>query len=79
MTPQLRIHADICKTRNTIDLVEINVALLGHKEIKPRHALPQHYNTFPPIKQDGGAWAKRVQSELGIEARALKPGDVYTL
>ena len=47
--------------------------------LKPRHALPQHYNTFPPIKQDGGAWAKRVQSELGIEARALQPGDVYTL
>ncbi|MCW5850009.1 MAG: metal-dependent hydrolase [Anaerolineae bacterium] len=47
--------------------------------LKPRHALPQHYNTFPPIKQDGGAWASRVQRELGIAARALQPGDVYSL
>ena len=27
------------------------------KLLKPRFVMPIHYNTFPPITQDAGAWA----------------------
>ena len=42
--------------------------------INPRVALPQHFNTFPPIRQDGKAWAERVYRDLRIEAPILEPG-----
>lgn len=47
--------------------------------IQPRAAFPQHYNTFPPIRQDGAAWAARVKQELGINAHALQSGGTATL
>ena len=38
-------------------------AVRAVKLLKPRHVLPIHYNTFPPITQDADAWAERVKSE----------------
>ena len=38
-------------------------ALRAVKLLRPRFVLPIHYNTFPPIAQDAGAWAARVKNE----------------
>lgn len=39
-----------------------------------KRVIPIHYNTFPPIQQDGDAFV-RLLAERGIEGRALKPGE----
>ncbi|MER8170610.1 MBL fold metallo-hydrolase, partial [Acinetobacter baumannii] len=36
--------------------------------------VPIHYDTFPPIKQDGAAFVARL-AELDIRGKALKPGE----
>jgi hypothetical protein len=38
-----------------------------------------HYDTFDVIKQDAGAWAKRVAAETAAQVALLKPGDHYSL
>ena len=43
--------------------------------INPRVALAQHFNTFPPIRQDGKAWADRVCKDLRVEVPFLQPGE----
>ncbi len=54
-------------------------ALEALRLIDPKVALPQHYNTFPPIKQDGEAWAERVLRELSIQSACLQPGKSISL
>ncbi len=46
--------------------------------LRPKKVVPIHYNTFPPIRQDGEAFAKRA-GEKGVEGHALKPGGVLVL
>ncbi len=46
--------------------------------LNPKLALPMHYDTWPPIAQDGDAWA-RAATERGHPARALKPGQTVEL
>jgi L-ascorbate metabolism protein UlaG (beta-lactamase superfamily) len=43
--------------------------------LAPQVALPQHYDTWPPIRQDAVAWARRVKEATGVDARALRPGE----
>jgi L-ascorbate metabolism protein UlaG (beta-lactamase superfamily) len=50
-------------------------ALKAVKRLNPRKVMPIHYNTWPPIAQDAGAWAARVDSETEAEAVVLKPGE----
>ena len=47
--------------------------------LKPRHALPQHYNTFPPIAVDADAFARRLAREAGIDCTILAVGESVTL
>lgn len=47
--------------------------------IRPRVVVPMHYNTFPEIMQDGGAWANRVSSETSAQPIVIDPGSSYTL
>jgi L-ascorbate metabolism protein UlaG (beta-lactamase superfamily) len=54
-------------------------ALRAVKLIHPKAVIPIHYNTFDLIKQDGNAWAQRVQQEAGSTAVVLKPGESYSL
>ncbi len=49
-------------------------ALRAVKLVKPKVVVPCHYNTWPPIVQDGEAWAARVEAETDAKAYALKPG-----
>jgi L-ascorbate metabolism protein UlaG (beta-lactamase superfamily) len=51
------------------DAVEA-IRLLG-----PQVALPTHYDTWPPIRQDAAAWARRVREATGADARVLQPGE----
>ncbi len=46
--------------------------------LKPRLAVPMHYNTWPIIAQDGAAFAARA-NEAGHTARALKPGEAVEI
>lgn len=54
-------------------------ALQAVKWLRPKHVLPCHYDTFPPIKQDAAAWAKRVKAETSSDVTILKPGEAITL
>lgn len=50
-------------------------SLTAIKLISPKQVAPAHYNTWPPIEQDGAAWAKRVQEETTAIPHVLTPGD----
>jgi L-ascorbate metabolism protein UlaG (beta-lactamase superfamily) len=54
-------------------------ALEAVKFIHPQVAIPQHYNTFPPIAQDAGAWAKLVEAKTNTRVIILQPGESYTV
>jgi L-ascorbate metabolism protein UlaG (beta-lactamase superfamily) len=49
-------------------------ALKAVKLIRPKIAVPTHYNTWPPIVQDAAAWAKRVEAETETKVKLLSPG-----
>jgi len=49
------------------------------KLIEPKRVAPCHYNTWPPIAQDAGAWAARVKKETKAEPIVLEPGGTITL
>ncbi|RDI95082.1 metal-dependent hydrolase [Meiothermus sp. QL-1] len=48
-------------------------ALKALELIRAKQVLPVHYNTFPPIAQDGAAFVRRA-GLLGIGGEALEPG-----
>ncbi len=50
-------------------------AVRAVKLLTPKKVLPIHYNTWPPIAQDGPAWAERVAKETQSQAVVLKPGE----
>jgi L-ascorbate metabolism protein UlaG (beta-lactamase superfamily) len=45
--------------------------------VRPRVAIPMHYNTWPPIAQDAEAW-KRTADRFA-EIVVLKPGETYAV
>ena len=47
--------------------------------LRPRFAMPCHYNTFPPITQDAAKWASEVNSQTLSNAIVLDPGGTYEL
>ncbi len=50
------------------------------KLIAPRRVAPAHYNTWPPIAQDGNAWATRVKNETTTAVPiVLEPGGTIEL
>jgi L-ascorbate metabolism protein UlaG (beta-lactamase superfamily) len=53
-------------------------ALAALDLLTPHAVVPIHYNTFPVIKQDGGAFSERAM-EKGIAGTAMKPGDETNL
>jgi L-ascorbate metabolism protein UlaG (beta-lactamase superfamily) len=54
-------------------------ALRAVKLIEPKRVIPDHYDTWPLIAQDGEAWAKRVAAETSTEPIILKPGESCAL
>lgn len=57
----------------------VDDAVRAVKLIRPRLALPMHYNTFPPIQQNASYWANRVSSETDAQPIVLDPGQSYVL
>jgi L-ascorbate metabolism protein UlaG (beta-lactamase superfamily) len=49
-------------------------ALKALELLRPKRVMPIHYNTFPPIAQDGAAFASKA-ALMGIEGMALEPGE----
>lgn len=45
--------------------------------LRPRVAIPMHYDTFPPITQDAAAWKAAVESRTGTAVSVLAPGDSF--
>ncbi len=54
-------------------------ALQAVKFLRPKVAIPIHYNTFPPIQQDAEAWARKVEEETETRAVVLQPGASFTV
>jgi L-ascorbate metabolism protein UlaG (beta-lactamase superfamily) len=53
-------------------------ALRAVKFVRPKHVIPVHYNTWPPIVQDAQAWVKRVEQETEAKAHVLQPGESFS-
>jgi L-ascorbate metabolism protein UlaG (beta-lactamase superfamily) len=53
-------------------------ALKALELTRAKQVLPVHYNTFPPIAQDGAAFVQRA-GLLGVGGQALQPGEHITL
>jgi len=51
-----------------------NDALRAVKLLEPKMVVPCHYNTWPPIEQDAGAWKQRVEAETSASVSVLEPG-----
>lgn len=49
------------------------------KLLRPKQVLPAHYNTWPPIAQDGKAWAEMVNALTEAEPIVLSPGESHSL
>ena len=43
--------------------------------LRPKVALPSHFNTWPPIEQDAAAWAAAINSQKLADARVLASGE----
>jgi L-ascorbate metabolism protein UlaG (beta-lactamase superfamily) len=54
-------------------------ALEAVKLLKPKHVIPCHYNTWPVIEQDAGAWVKKVKAKTDATPHLLKPGERFSL
>ena len=50
-------------------------ALEAIKLLKPKIAIPSHYNTWAPIQQDADKWVKEVQNQTSSQAVAFQPGE----
>lgn len=50
-------------------------ALRAIQLLNPLMVIPCHYNTFPPIRQDGLAFKKRVETETTARCLLLNPGE----
>lgn len=48
-------------------------ALRAVRLIKPKYAIPAHYNTWDLIAQDPDAWKKRVEAETDTIVHVLQP------
>ncbi|MNE98072.1 metal-dependent hydrolase [compost metagenome] len=53
-------------------------ALTAAEWIQARCVVPIHYDTFPPIRQDGSAFISAL-ARLGIQGRCLTPGETITI
>lgn len=47
--------------------------------IDPKHVIPCHYNTFPPIEQDPSRFAELVSSICSAQVVVLEPDQAFTL
>lgn len=53
-------------------------AVRSLKLLKPKVAIPCHYNTFPPLKQDPHKFAEDAEEHAGVKVAVLDPGQTYS-
>ncbi|MGH2550306.1 MAG: metal-dependent hydrolase, partial [Thermomicrobiales bacterium] len=53
-------------------------AVRAAKFLNAKTVIPCHYNTFPPIVQDGVAFAAAIAAKTNSKAVILQPGESYT-
>lgn len=53
-------------------------AMQAAEWLQAKQVIPIHYDTFPPIQQDGDAFARQLESK-GIKGLALRPGQSLNL
>ena len=49
------------------------------KLLNPKHVLPSHYDTWPPIAQDAAQWARQIKEHTDAEPIVLKAGGTVSL
>jgi L-ascorbate metabolism protein UlaG (beta-lactamase superfamily) len=54
-------------------------AVTAAQFVQAKHVVPMHYNTWPPIKQDGHAFAEKLRRTAEIECTVLEPGESMKL
>lgn len=54
-------------------------AVKAVKYLRPKHVIPCHCDTFPPIEQDTEAFKKMVDEQTSATCTVLKPGDTWDL
>ena len=47
--------------------------------LKPARVVPAHFNTWPPIEQDAGAWADKVSASTEAQPVVLDINGVIEL
>lgn len=52
-------------------------AVRAVKFVNPNVVIPCHYNTFPPIQQDAGAFKNAVDSGTGATCEIVEPGSTW--
>ena len=52
-------------------------AVEATKLLGPKHVIPSHYNTWPPIAQDPDAWAELIRNNTAAQPVVLKPGETF--
>ena len=50
-------------------------AVKATRMIAPKRVIPMHYNTWPLIEQDAGAWAEQIRKQTNAEPVVLVPGE----
>lgn len=54
-------------------------AVTAAEFVGAKHVVPCHYNTFPPIQQDAGAFATALKEKTGIDCTVLNPDEELSL
>jgi L-ascorbate metabolism protein UlaG (beta-lactamase superfamily) len=54
-------------------------AVLAAQFVQAKCVIPCHFNTFPPIQQDGQAFAEKLRRAAEIDCVVLKAGEEFTL
>ena len=85
LTSDFRLVAD----RTPIDLALVPIggfytmdredAATAVELIRPKQAIPMHYDTFPPIESDPNAFKSDVESKGSTEVVVLEPGQSHSI
>ena len=54
-------------------------AVAATKLLRPKHVLPTHYDTWPPIEQNAEHWAEQIRSKTKATPKVLKPGETFSI
>ncbi len=54
-------------------------AVLAAKFVDARTVIPMHYDTFPPIETDAGAFKADVEAQTSSQVVILKPGETHSI